>query len=525
MGASLVEAGLGVTACKDVQDLCARLQEGTGVAVIMGELLTPASAERLVPARCEESWEHDLFAVVLVKGDELETAGGQRLASADNLVLLPWPLPKAALLSTVQFMFRLRRHHQELRRRLVQRERREEAVRGSERQLKQQKKTLEDRLVDRTAEAERRAEQLRVLASQLTRVEQRERRRLAQILHDQLQQLLIAALLKLGAMRRRVKGEEFNDSFQQLEGVLKEALESSRSLTVELSPPILYDAGLAAALEWLARRTEQKHGLLVDVRADRQAEPDDEEVRILLFQAVRELLFNVVKHGNTDRAQVAMTPLEPGRTQIVVADVGVGFDAHQAEARQSSEGGFGLFNIRERLESIDGSLAIESAPGKGTRVTIVAPRRGLPITQRSQDSAAVSPASRTTEDSSQGARKIRVLLADDHDMVREGLASILSEEPDIELVGEASDGQEAVQLAMHTQPDVVVMDVAMPQLNGIEATRRILAALPQTRVIGLSMHERQDMESAMREAGAVDYLPKGETTDQLIDTIRGSASR
>jgi DNA-binding NarL/FixJ family response regulator len=94
----------------------------------------------------------------------------------------------------------------------------------------------------------------------------------------------------------------------------------------------------------------------------------------------------------------------------------------------------------------------------------------------------------------------------------------------MELIGEAGDGQEAVELAIRTQPDVVVMDVAMPRLNGIEATRRILAALPQTRVVGLSMHKREDMEKAMREAGAVDYVPKGDSAEKLIDRIRENAS-
>jgi CheY-like chemotaxis protein len=280
---------------------------------------------------------------------------------------------------------------------------------------------------------------------------------------------------------------------------------------------------LAAALEWLGRQTQQKHGLTVDVRVDRQAEPADEELRILLFQAVRELLFNVVKHGKTDRAQITMTPFEDDRVEIVVADSGVGFSPSQLGASQVSNGGFGLFNMRERLESIDGYLTLESAPGEGTQATIVAPLQHLPMAAESVASGASGSPAQKMDALPETEKRIRVLLADDHDMVREGLASILSEESDIELVGEASDGQEAVQLAMRTQPDVVVIDVAMPRLNGIEATRRILAALPQARVIGLSMHQREDMELAMREAGAVAYLPKGDTTDSLINTIRASA--
>jgi CheY-like chemotaxis protein len=236
------------------------------------------------------------------------------------------------------------------------------------------------------------------------------------------------------------------------------------------------------------------------------------------------LLFNIVKHANTDRAWVSMRAVEGDRVEIMVADAGVGFDSDRLEAARLSNGGFGLFNMRERLESIDGSLAVESTAGKGTRVTIVAPRSQLPVPADVQVAATSAASTVEPGPSAEAVKKIRVLLADDHDMVREGLASILSDEGDIELVGEASDGETAVELAQRTRPDVIVMDIAMPQLNGVEATRRILGELPQTRVIGLSMHEREDMEIAMREAGAAAYLPKADTTDTLIDAIRSTAA-
>jgi DNA-binding NarL/FixJ family response regulator len=115
---------------------------------------------------------------------------------------------------------------------------------------------------------------------------------------------------------------------------------------------------------------------------------------------------------------------------------------------------------------------------------------------------------------------IRVLLADDHRILREGLASLLSEEPDLQIVGQAVNGLEAIQLARSIHPDVILMDVTMPRLNGIEATRRITAEMSQVAVIGLSMHEEDDMADAMRSAGAVAYLSKDGPADVLIATIR-----
>lgn len=115
---------------------------------------------------------------------------------------------------------------------------------------------------------------------------------------------------------------------------------------------------------------------------------------------------------------------------------------------------------------------------------------------------------------------IRILLADDHRILREGLASLLSEEPDLEVVAQAADGLEAIELARSTRPDVILMDVTMPRLDGIEATRRITAELASVAVIGLSMHEEDDMAEAMHEAGAVVYLSKGGPADVLVATIR-----
>ncbi len=116
--------------------------------------------------------------------------------------------------------------------------------------------------------------------------------------------------------------------------------------------------------------------------------------------------------------------------------------------------------------------------------------------------------------------KVRVLLADDHKIVREGLARLLEEEPDIEVVGEANDGAEAVALARTARPDVVLMDVTMPGMDGIEATRRILAEIPDVKVVGLSMHEGSGMRMQMRQAGAVDYVWKGGDPDELVQVVQ-----
>ncbi len=245
----------------------------------------------------------------------------------------------------------------------------------SEQQLKALNESLEQRVAERTAVATRRAVQLRALASELTLAEQRERRRLAEILHDRLQQLLYAARLNLGAVRRGVLDADLCETVERIDGLLGEAIAESRSLTMELSPPVLYVGPFQGALEWLARHMEQTCGLAVEVQADPQIELASEDVRILLFHSVRELLFNVVKHAGTDRARVCVRECPGGRVRVEVADEGAGFDPERPKTDGAETGGFGLFSIRERLELLGGSMEMDSAPGRGTRATILAPCR------------------------------------------------------------------------------------------------------------------------------------------------------
>ncbi len=235
-----------------------------------------------------------------------------------------------------------------------------------ERQLREWNQTLEQRVAERTAEAEHRAVQLRALAAQLSQAEQRERKRIAQLLHDHLQQLLVGAMFDLGAVRSRLDGQPLGRDLDRVTSVLNEAVEASRSLAVELSPPILHDAGLAGGLAWLARWMQDKHGLPVEVRADGDIEPPDEDIRTVLFTAVQELLFNVVKHARARRAWIEATRPDPARVCIRVRDDGIGFEPRLARRQDRLSGGFGLFSIRERLEHLGGSLEIDSSPGAGT---------------------------------------------------------------------------------------------------------------------------------------------------------------
>lgn len=387
----------------------------------------------------------------------------------------------------------------------------------AERMLKELTSTLEQQVARRTARLERQAEILRRLAAELTTTEQRERKRLAEMLHDHLQQYLVAARLKVGMARRRAS-EAVGTLLEDADAMLGEAVKSARTLTVELRPPVLYEDGLIPALRWLASRVRKQHGLEVALDADPEAEPVEEHVRALLYAAIQELLLNVVKHAGVSEAEVVVA-LEGDELHVVVRDRGRGFEPGRLDLERAPTG-FGIVSVRERLTALDGRMDVVTAPDRGTAVHLHVPMGERAPSLSSDDDrvdrVAVRPLARNGE-------IVRVLLADDHKIVREGLGTLLEEQPGIQIVAHAADGQEAVELTAALQPDVVVMDVNMPRMNGIEATRVIAQRWPHVAVVGLSVHDEAGTAESMYEAGACAYLYKGGDPGRLIETVLKSA--
>lgn len=377
-----------------------------------------------------------------------------------------------------------------------------------------------ERLSHANAQLQIRASQLRRLASELTMAEQRERKRLSKVLHDGLQQHLATAKMLTGYFADKLRDQNRKRDAYAIEAILEESMQMSRSLSVELSPPVLQEAGLARGLEWLARRMKEKHGFSVQLEIDGQ--PDlPEDVTVLLFESVRELLFNAVKHSKVSRARVRLAVEKDHGARIEIRDNGVGFDPSRLDAIESVGGGLGLFSIRERIDSIGGRFDINSAPGRGSHFTLIAPG-AMQVAPAVRGKARVSTnGSRVAK---RGSPKIRVLLADDHALFRDGIGGILNQEPDIEVIGYAKDGMEAIDLVRKLGPSMVVMDIGMPGMDGIEATRAIHRRFPKVRIIGLSMYDDQERAEAMFSAGAVAYKSKACAPTELISTIRACSA-
>ena len=327
---AIADVNLRPDLCHTVAELCRRMENGAEVAVLAGELLSTETRALLTQTISRHPSWSDLPLVVLSGGtSESEWPAIDMEDGVLNAILLERPVSPRTLRSAIQSALRARR----------------------------------------------RQYQIREYLAELTHAEHRERTRLAQLLHDHLQQLLVAARIKVEGLERGGDPARMPAVLQQVDDLLAQVLDASRLLTVELCPPVLREAGFSAALGWLARQIEETHGLHVQVDADPAADPQAEDVCVLLFDAVRELLFNTVKHAGVDHARVSVTRGERDSIRVVVSDEGHGFDTQCLSRLPGARGGFGLCTLRERLASLGGRLEINSSPGAGTRAVIVASRR------------------------------------------------------------------------------------------------------------------------------------------------------
>lgn len=215
-------------------------------------------------------------------------------------------------------------------------------------------------------------EDLRSLASMLASAEETERRRIATGLHDSAAQDLALVLLELKSLAGQTAGTGTAETVERVARMVQKTAEELRSLSLELSPPELYEVGLSAALESLAARFEAAYSLPCRFEAG----PGDcelpEALRAVMYRSVRELLSNVARHARAGRVTVKMSR-DAGRILISVEDDGRGFASTKAGRRPDISGGFGLFSVHEQLRHLGGELRVDSSPGLGTRSTIVIP--------------------------------------------------------------------------------------------------------------------------------------------------------
>jgi signal transduction histidine kinase len=246
-------------------------------------------------------------------------------------------------------------------------ERRKEA----EEQLRLAGEVLEQRVAERTEELSKSRLQLRSLASELLLAEERERRRIADDLHDHIGQILVLAKLRVQQLKESLDGGKAHAYLEEVQNLLAETLNYSRSLTAQLSPPVLREFGFEAAVKSLASEFERKYSIPITIEDRMRAQVSDDQIGVLLYRSVRELLTNVVKHSEATAIRILFAT-DGDRMVTEVEDNGFGFSADQIDDINEYNR-FGLFSIRERLAHLGGEMVIESLPGKGTIVRLFVP--------------------------------------------------------------------------------------------------------------------------------------------------------
>jgi CheY-like chemotaxis protein len=355
----------------------------------------------------------------------------------------------------------------------------------------------------------RRLEEFHSLAERLSLARHQEAQQVMHLLAEGLQHLFDSAfhnsLLKC---RRHIRHANAMTA-----DIVSHAINASHSLSAELTLSVLREGGFVPTLKNLARTLQDRYRLEVSLTSCETVEQASNDVKVMILQGVRELLMNVVEHSEVNSARV--TAVRSGKyIQIEVEDSGAGFDPNRLNDKNAAGG---LAILSERVRNLEGQLQVFSAPGLGTRCRMILPctweterlQPGMPAAQIAQETVGET-----------AGKRIHVMLVDDHTVIRQGIISLLRMAPDLEIVGEASDGESALQMARDIKPDVVLMDVCMPGMGGVQATKLLHNEMPQVRVIGLSMLEERDMALLMREAGAVGYLTKNGPTDEMVSAIR-----
>jgi CheY-like chemotaxis protein len=269
------------------------------------------------------------------------------------------------------------------------------------------------------------------------------------------------------------------------------------------------------------------YGLEVSLQASEEPNIQSSVYSSLLLRSIRELLFNVVKHSGVQKAFIQLK-VKDRYLIITIKDTGMGCNPEVLQAKRQNNATFGLFDIEDRINFLGGYMDVESEAGHGFCVTLWVPRDVNYSSEIDRPAILVDtlPDIRTEHDNDKPSsvpsrkRPIKILLTDDHAIMRDGLAELIDGHADIKVVGMAANGREAVELAEKLRPEAILMDVSMPVMNGIEATRQIKEVFPEMIIIGLTMHKDPDIHQAMKKVGASACISKSGSLKNLVESIR-----
>jgi PAS domain S-box-containing protein len=339
-------------------------------------------------------------------------------------------------------------------------------------------------------------EELLDLSGQLLRSQDEERRRIAQDLHDSTGQNLVALATMLGRLNKSVPsvGRKSRTLLSECVALSNQCIREVRTLSYLLHPPLLDEAGLEEAIREYVTGFSKRSGIEVKLEMSRRLGRVARDIEQALFRVVQEALTNIQRHSGSQQAKIRIHRNSDLTLEVSDLGRGVSASAHRGKQKTRFEVGVGILSMQERVKLIGGRLDIVSTDhGTTVRATVPFGRNQM--------------------------KKLRILLADDHGLVRVGARAVLQSQHGWRVVGEAVNGREAVEKAIELKPDVAVVDIGMPELDGIEVTRQIRTSAPETRVLVLTMHESGQMVRRALDAGASGYLLKSDLTESLAKAV------
>ncbi len=381
-------------------------------------------------------------------------------------------------------------------------------------------------LVEATDALRDRESALRSLTARILHVQDAERRKIARDLHDVTAQEIAVINMTLAATfdsAGRPKSG-FRQKIDEAVALLNKIQGDIRTLSYVLHPPLLDERGLGAALRWYIDGFQKRSG--IEVKLDMPIRPPrlPIEDEIALFRVVQEGLTNVLRHSGSARATISVE-LRETELRLCVEDEGKGINlrklSQMKEEDAPSEGraefGVGIPGLRERMTQLGGTLDL-SATKSGTRLLACLPLSGKLAeagTSESRDSDQTDQSSDVN-----AAARTRILIADDHEVARQGIRALLAPYPDLEICAEAQDGMEAVAKTKQLHPDLLILDLSMPGVGGLSAVQHVREAGLTPKVLIYTTHSYPGLDRVLRAANCDGYVQKANAGQDLLAGVR-----
>jgi len=353
---------------------------------------------------------------------------------------------------------------------------------------------------------------LRQLSARLLKLQDEERRRIARDLHDTTGQKIAVLSMSLDRLAKLVdtRKADVKDALAESRDVVGKIGEEIRTLSYLLHPPLLDECGLASAVLWYAEGFKKRSGIHLNVSIDEELVRLTTDAETALFRVLQESLTNVHRYSGSPNAEIRIFQ-SPSKVHLEIVDHGKGVKA--GTERSSFAGaptlGVGIPGMRERIRQLGGQLEVEFS-NEGTRVYATLPR----------EASAESAEQSTSELFRRPDIRKRILIADDHEVMRRGLRGLVESQEEWSVCGEAIEGHEAISKTKELRPDLLILDVSMPGMSGIDAALQILKDDPNIKILFFTMHDSPQMMREISNVGAWGYVAKARAGNDLVDAVR-----